>query len=191
MQVPYTTPNEVCLGEESALIKLTTTVTVALVTLASSSFAENDLVTIDVSVFVPPRCTISSPNAIVNLGEISKAGSKSLSFGFSCNTGFHFSFSSMKGGLAHASHQAVAAPFVSLVPYRLSYKIGTSKGFLIDACDSSNTLVLPGSCAGASSSDAAAIDQTININFSWNLNEQIPLAGCYQDTLQLKLAPAL
>lgn len=159
--------------------------------LTGCALAEDTAVTIDVGLTVPPRCTILSPNPIVNFGEISKPGSKSLSFAFSCNTNFRFSFSSLKGGLAHASGLVPAAPFLSLVPYRLSYKIGAGKGFLIDACLSSTMLALTGSCAGASILDAAAIDQTITIDFSWNPNGQLPLAGSYQDAVQFRIAPGL
>ncbi len=165
--------------------------TVALFALAGGAFADDSVVTIDVSLTVAPRCTILSPNSIVNFGEISKPGSTSLSFGFSCNTNFGFSFSSMKGGLAHASGLVAAAPFLSLVPYRLSYRIGTSKGFLIDACLSSNMIALSGTCAGASSLDATAIDQAVTVDFSWTPNGQFPLAGSYQDTLQFRIAPGL
>jgi hypothetical protein len=153
--------------------------------LAGSSgpaFAQ-DSITISVDTTVMPTCAISNPNGFLFLGELSKPGSVAANFFFSCNTNFRFRFSSRHGGLQEIMQTKVALPFVSLVPFTLTYKIGTGSGLLVDQCSSSNMIGLATTCSGASASDTAAIHQTASIGFSWDLRDRIPLAGFYHDVV--------
>jgi hypothetical protein len=153
--------------------------------LAGSSdpaFAQ-DSVTISVDTTVAPSCIISHPNGTLSFGELSKPGSVTANIFFSCNTNFRFRFSSRHGGLREIMQTKVVLPFVSLVPFTLSYKIGTGSGLLVDQCSSSNMIGLATTCSGASASDTAAIDQTASIGFSWDLGNRYPVAGFYYDVV--------
>jgi hypothetical protein len=165
--------------------------TVVLIALAAPAFADDTTVSIEVSAAVAPRCEIKNPSSTLDFGEISRPGAVALSFSFFCNTNFRFIFSSLKGGLVHTSALVVSPPFVSQIPYRMGYKIGTSKGTLADTCLSGNMIGLSSSCRGASDLNAAALDETISIQFSWTSLGRYPIAGSYQDTLQLRIGPTL
>lgn len=164
---------------------------VVVVALGGTAFADDTNVTIAVRTAVAPRCAIQSQTQIVNLGELSHPGTVSLSFNFFCNSHFRLSISSQMGGLAQTAGLSASPPFVSLVPYRLNYRVGTSKGQLVDTCLSSNMIGASSSCKGASDPDAAAFDQTITLDFYWALSGQYPISGLYQDTVQLRMGPAL
>jgi hypothetical protein len=165
--------------------------TVGLIALATPAFADDTTVSIEMSAAVAPRCQIKNPVSILDFGEISRSSAASLSISFFCNTNFRFIFSSLKGGLVHTSALVVSPPFVSQVPYRMGYKIGTSRGTLVDTCLSGNMIGLSSSCRGASDPNAVALDETISLEFSWTSMGQHPIAGKYQDTLQLRIGPTL
>lgn len=154
--------------------------------------AQDTVTTIDVTTTIAPSCTISNTTSSLFLGELSRPGSATLSFAFSCNSNFSFVFSSQLGGLAHIfSRRQVAAPFVSLVPYNLSYSIGTDTGPIVGTCLSSTMVGGASTCLGASSPGAAATNQNVTLGFSWNLVNQYPIAGFYTDTLTFNINAGL
>jgi hypothetical protein len=153
--------------------------------------AQQQTATLEVKKAIAPICTITNTNWILNLGELSRPGSATVSFAFSCNTHFSFVFSSKHGGLVTYMRVPVVSPFVSLVPYNLSYSIGTDQGFLVDVCSSSNMAGQASTCQGASASDAAAISQAVTLKFSWNLADRYPVAGHYHDTLTFRVNAGL
>ena len=155
------------------------------------AFAQQQTATLDVSTAIAPACTISHTNQGLNFGELSQPGSATLSIAFSCNSNFSFAFSSRHGGLVTHTRVAVPSPFVSLVPYSLSYNIGTDHGFLVDVCLSSNMIGQASTCQGASALGAAAINQTVTLSFSWNLAGRYPVAGYYHDTLTFSVNAGL
>ena len=87
---------------------------------------------------------------MIEFGEISMAGSATVSLLVSCNAPFRFAFISLNGGLAQTAGVKVKPPFLSLLPYSLTYRLPTSAGFLIDTCSSSNMSATGGACAGRS-----------------------------------------
>ena len=153
--------------------------------------AQDASVTVDVNVAVAPSCSITATTPAIYLGELSTAGSATLSFGFSCNSYFQFVLSSRHGGLRHYTWQPVPPPFVSLVPYAVSYSIGTSGGLLAGGCSSSTMLLGASRCAGASSPEASAINQGVTLTLSWGLSGQYPVAGTYTDTLNFRVSLVL
>ena len=155
------------------------------------ALAQDASLTIDVNVAVAPSCSITAATPAVYLGELSTAGSATLSFGFSCNSYFQFVLSSRHGGLRHHMWQPVPPPFVSLVPYAVSYSIGTSSGLLAGACSSSTMVLGASSCSGASSPDASAINQGVTLSLSWQLSGQYPVAGTYSDVLNFSVSAGL
>jgi hypothetical protein len=155
------------------------------------AFAQDSPLVVDVNVAVAPSCSITSATPSINLGELSKPGSAALSFGFSCNSHFQFVLSSRHGGLKNHTWTPVLPPFVSLVPYNVSYTIGTSSGDLVGACSSGHMVQGASACSGASSPDATAINQRASISFSWALSGQYPVAGYYHDTLNFSVSAGL
>jgi len=155
------------------------------------AFAQDSPLVVDVNVAVAPSCSITSATPSINLGELSKPGSATLSFGFSCNSHFQFVLSSRHGGLKHHTWTSVLPPFVSLVPYIVSYTIGTSSSVLVGACSSGNMVQGASVCSGPSSPDATAINQEVTIGFSWALSGQYPVAGYYPDTLNFSVSSGL
>ncbi len=146
-----------------------------------------DSVSINLSAALARSCAISNGVTTVNLGELSKPGSASISVGFSCNTTFSYSFTSLNGALSRGARFSASPFFTALVPYTLSYQIGTDKGYLIDACLSKNMLEGASTCSGSSVPNAAAIEQNITIRVSWDLIGQYPEAGAYRDILSLRI----
>ncbi len=169
--------------------------TVLLIGLVSAApvrvLAWDDSFTLDVHVAVAPSCSIRSATPSLDLGELSRPGSAMVSLGFSCNSHFQFVLSSRHGGLKHHTRTAVPPPFVSLVPYAVSYAIGTSRGLLSGACSSASMAQGALICKGASSPDAAAINQTVTLSLSWGLSGQYPVAGAYSDTLSFSVSAGL
>ena len=155
------------------------------------ALAQDASLTVDVNVAVAPSCSITAATPAIYLGELSTPGSALLSFSFSCNSSFQFVLSSRHGGLRHYTWQPVASPFVSLVPYTVSYSIGTSSGILAGACSSSSMVQGVSRCGGASSPAASAINQIVTLSFSWGLSGQYPVAGIYSDTLNLRMSAGL
>ena len=155
------------------------------------ALAQDASLTVDVNVAVAPSCSITSATPSLDLGELSKPGSASLSFSFSCNSHFQFILSSRHGGLRHYTRTPVSPPFVSLVPYAVSYSIGTSSGLLSGACSSSSMAQGASGCKGASNRDATAINQGVTLSLSWGLSGQYPVAGTYADTLTFSVSGGL
>lgn len=155
------------------------------------ALAQQQTATFDVSTTIAPACRISYTNSSLNFGELSQPGSANLSIPFSCNSNFSFVFSSRHGGLVTHTWTPVPSPFVSLVPYNLSYNIGTDQGFLVDTCSSSNMVGQASTCRGASTLGAAAINRTVTLSFSWNLVGRYPIAGNYRDTLTFSVNAGL
>lgn len=169
-------------GLTSLLVALTTGI----------ACADDSTVSMTATTTVAPSCTISTATSFLFLGELSRPGSATLSFAFSCNSNFRFVFSSQKGGLAHLFFTPqVSAPFVSLVPYTLSYNVGTDTGPIVGTCLSSTMVGAKSTCLGASSSDTAATNQNVTLSFSWNLVNQYPIAGFYADTLTFNVNAGL
>ena len=155
------------------------------------AIAQQQTTTLAVSTAIAPTCAISNTNWILYFGELSRPGSATASFAFSCNSNFRFVFSSRHGGLVTYHIASVPSAFVYIVPYSLSYSIGTDQGFLVDVCSSSNMVGQASTCQGASASGAAAVNQTITLGFSWNLSGQYPVAGYYHDTLTFSVSAGL
>lgn len=155
------------------------------------ALAQDASFTVDIKVAVAPSCSITSTTPSLDLGELAKPGSATLSFGFSCNSHFQFALSSRQGGLRHHAGKPVPPPFVSLVPYAVSYSIGTSKGIVTGACSSSTMVQGASNCTGASSPDATAINQGVTLSLSWGLSGEYPVAGAYTDTLNFKVSAGL
>ena len=141
------------------------------------AFAQDASLTLDVNVAVIPSCSITSTAPGIYLGELSKPGQATLSIQFSCNTHFRFALSSEQGGLRHYTQMPVNPPFVSLVPYVVSYTIGTGSGFLVGACSSSNMAQGASSCSGAPSPDATAINQSVTLGFPGDYRADILSPG--------------
>lgn len=155
------------------------------------AFADDLPLVVDVNVAVAPSCSITNATPSINLGELSKPGSATLTIGFSCNSHFQFILSSRYGGLKHHTWTSVLPPFVSLVPYVVSYTLGTSDGVLVGACSSGNMVQGASACSGASSPDATAINQSVTISFSWALSGQYPVVGSYYDRLNFNVSAGL
>ena len=170
--------------------------TVALVGLLASAapvpvLAQDASLAVDVNVAVAPSCSITAAAPAIYLGELTTPGSAMLSFAFSCNSYFQFVLSSRHGGVRHYTWQPVPLPFVSLVPYTVSYAIGTSSGILAGVCSSSSMARGASGCNGASSPDATAINQGVTLSLSWGLSGQYPVAGAYSDTLNFRVSAGL
>ena len=155
------------------------------------ALAQDASLTVDINVAVAPSCSITAATPAIYLGELSTGGAATLSFGFSCNSHFQFVLSSRHGGLRHQTWRPVPPPFVSLVPYAVSYSIGTSNGLLAGGCSSSTMLMGASNCTGASSPDASAINQGVTLSLSWGLSGQYPVAGIYTDTLNFSVSAGL
>lgn len=153
--------------------------------------ADDVSITVDINVTVAPSCSIASATPSLFLGELSQPGSATLSLSFSCNSHFQFILSSRNGGLKHHARMAVPPPFVSLVPYAVSYSIGTSRGILSGSCSSGSMTLGVSSCTGASNPDAAAINQAVSLSLTWGLQGQYPIAGHYRDTLTFSVSAGL
>jgi hypothetical protein len=172
----------------SALVGLAGWLTLVM---PSVAYTQDASLVVDVNVAVAPSCSITPTARSVDLGELSRPGAVTLSVGFSCNSYFQFVLSSTHRGLKHFSWMPVRPPFVSLVPYAVSYTVGTSGGLLVGQCSSNKMVLGASTCRGASSPDATAIDQTATLVLSWGLTGQYPVAGVYHDTLNINVSAGL
>ncbi|MGC1585907.1 MAG: hypothetical protein WA791_09410 [Rhodomicrobium sp.] len=137
---------------------------------------------------VLPACTIQNAHPMIEFGEISMAGSATVSLLVSCNAPFRFALTSLNGGLAQTAGVKVKPPFLSLLPYSLTYRLPTSAGFLIDTCSSSNMSATGGACAGRSVDGTLSVSQVATIGFSWDPHGLVPAAGAYRDILLLTVS---
>lgn len=132
---------------------------------------------------VLPACTIQNAHPAIEFGEISAAGSATASLLVSCNAPFRFAFTSLNGGLAQTAGVKVKPPFLSLLPYSLTYRLPTNAGYLIDTCPSSNMSAASAACSGRSPVDTLGAGQVATIGFSWDPHGLVPAAGAYRDIL--------
>ncbi|MBT3072167.1 hypothetical protein KKP04_15035 [Rhodomicrobium sp. Az07] len=162
-----------------------------VVTIAAGAKAGSQDVTITVQTTVPPSCIVSSTTPVVDLGDITRKGSASVRVGFSCNSRFGFSVSSQNGAVTLNRSITANPPFLTSLPYSLSYQVETDTSALVDTCYSSNMKDGASTCKGVSHANGSALQRNITLGFSWDSGDQFPIAGTYQDVLFLRIAPEL
>jgi hypothetical protein len=161
------------------------------VTLSVNVQAGSQDVTITVQTVVPPACTVSNTAPVVDLGDITRKGSASVRVGFSCNSRFAFSLSSQNGAVTLNRTTTANPPFLTSLPYSLSYQLETDTKILVDTCYSGNMKEAASICGGVSNANASAFQKNITLGFSWDSGDQFPIAGTYQDVLFLRISPEL
>lgn len=157
---------------------------------SGTGLAHEDL-SVTVKGHLRPSCQVSNEKPTLTLGELSRAGSASVSFSISCNAPFHYALSSRNGSLVHRAGVMAKPPFFSSLPYTVTYKLGTSAGFIVDACPSSNMVGTLTSCSGRSGPNAVAIQQSVTVGFSWDPAGSFPIAGSYNDVVTITLSAGL
>jgi hypothetical protein len=140
---------------------------------------------------ISPSCQIANTVPAVLLGDLSRAGSASVSFQLSCNTPFRFKLSSQYGSLRQTEGAGAHAPFFSSLQYKVTLKLGTGTSLPVDSCLSSNMIGAAALCAGQSTAGTSTIQQPASIGFSWDPHGAVPVAGRYVDIVTLTVSAGL
>jgi len=148
--------------------------------------------TVDVTGQVAGHCGFSTPPADHPvLGDLSAAGSLTVSFAVNCNTPFRVRAASANGGLKTSS--AAADGFANLLDYSLELQLGTDAGGLDATCNADALVSGAGGCAfyGASAGEGLSSGQGVSLNatgalkFDWTTAPRRLVAGAYSDTLTI------
>lgn len=139
---------------------------------------------------VEQRCAITASPTSADLGTLSGAGSKELSFTYTCNTPFAYQLQSTNGALKHKTLSGQTGFFNSLA-YTVEVNLPTDGSSISQTVVSSN--LTEGSITTFTNSGSAiAIDKTGTLTLNWNapeLETTSPLlAGDYRDSLTLTLS---
>jgi hypothetical protein len=160
--------------------------------LCAPACADDSEVTLHLRGRIAPRCAVSTPNAILDVGNIAKAGSAQLNLTLSCNTPFRYAISSQNGGLKHESASAATAPFFHLLPYTMKITLPADAGVTVDTCSSSNSTASGKACQKSGIVETvAAKGRAATLEFTWNPGDQRPLAGRYQDIVTITVSSGL
>jgi hypothetical protein len=159
--------------------------------LAHGAYAA-DSVTIQLSGEISPRCAISSPTTVADLGTLDGGGGeREIQFELHCNDAFAYQLTSLNGGLKHSDAAGTAnAPFVSLLPYTIDITIPSDDGAMVEQCESGQLQADVLGCGAKASGGNAATNKTGSLIIRWN-PASTPIAGTYQDVLHLTVHPDL
>lgn len=149
-----------------------------------ASFA-GDTVSIVLEGEVEPECRLSGLASIVDLGQITKIGSRAVNFGIHCNAPFSFTLQSQEGGLRNTGHTLVRAGFTDRIPYLVRLDIPTDHGAVLNICEST-LLTGSGNCATGVSGSGIAIEQVGTLTFSWSIVQE-PVAGIFADVFMFSV----
>jgi hypothetical protein len=150
-----------------------------------------DHVTIRLSGEIAPRCEISSPATVADLGRLDSGGEHIFQFELHCNDAFAYQLTSRHGGLKHSDGAATATgPFVSLLPYTVDITIPSDDGAMVEQCGSGQLQAGVQGCGAKASQGSAATNKTGSLVIRWD-SSSAPIAGVYRDVLSLTLLPAL
>jgi hypothetical protein len=159
-------------------------------------------VTLDVQGTLEASCALTGlPGGTVDLGDLSRAGSKPISFSVDCNAPFGYALVSGKGALGRVgSAGAIAAgsnAFGVSVPYVVTTTFATDQGTFGDTALAASTLTsihaepclaptFSTSCPFShSGSGAAASGRPASLLVAWSSPSIQLQAGTYTDTLTL------
>jgi hypothetical protein len=156
--------------------------------LPSAPLAPAPAVTIKLEGAVLPECQISSSASIIDFGDISKSGTKTLPFSLSCNAPFTYKLLSRSGGLQHKwLNAALTSGFNTILPYTVASTIPIDGGVISDTCSSPSIKADVPTCRFSSSGENIAISSNALLTFSWNPNGKMLESGVYEDFLTIVL----
>jgi hypothetical protein len=150
----------------------------------------SDVVTIELSGEIEPKCGLSALPAALGLGQISSSGSQEVPFRVDCNTPFEYVVASREGALKNNDFSGNAAGFTNRLPYLLEIRVQIDGGVLVSRCDSADLTGSSPACGNANSGSATAIDQAASLAISWAAGAELS-AGTYSDTVTLTFRPRL
>ncbi len=134
---------------------------------------------------ITAECSVSGAASVaagVEVGDITKPGSKEVAYAINCNTPFKYSLVSQHGALQHEAAK-VPAGFAARVPYRVAVHIPTDDVTISDACDSASIQAGQVTCRFSDSRNGIAIDRQAKVTMAWVGETITLLAGDYSDRL--------
>lgn len=149
-----------------------------------------DLVTIEVTGEIEPKCRISAFANAIEFGQISASGTQAATFHVDCNSPFEYRLRSRNGALQNLEHQEHSAGFANRIPYSLEFRLPTDGGLILERCDSATLSDASPSCGGGNSGGGIAISQTASIAVSWVAPSHL-VAGTYSDFITLTFCPRI
>ena len=154
---------------------------IGLAVRAAPSLA-GDAVSIVLQGEVDPECRMSGIASVVDLGQITKTGSRVFNFGIHCNSPFRYTLRSQQGGFRNGDHALIRSGFTALIPYSVRVSIPTDAGGVLDICDSTQISGTATTCTTSDSGNGIAIEQTGSLTLSWSIAQE-PVAGTFADIL--------
>jgi hypothetical protein len=141
-------------------------------------------VQIEVTGNVVAACSNNSTVQQVDVGDLNKSGTLSVTFAVDCNTPFRYTMQSLHGAL-RLSNASPNAPAESVqVPYNVQVHIPLTLGGAIDdSCDSTSIRQGVTTCTFTDSGQKVAIGQQATTKVSWNGAQGRAMAGNYTDQL--------
>ena len=161
----------------------------ALVT-APACAAGSTSVQLTIQGTVPQSCTVDASTPAIDLGDLTRAGTKDADIELSCNAPFILQLASDKGNFGAVAPPAAAGNFATTLSYRaglsVPYDDGTSGA--ISDCASAD-LLAGATCATLASGTHTAINQVAHLALSWSAPDTaIPLlAGTYSDIIRISI----
>lgn len=152
----------------------------------SALLAATDKLQIEVTGNIKPYCTSSVTSNAINVGDVTKAGSGTLSFTVDCNTPFQYTLQSDNGAMRLVNPPAAAKPNQIETPYDVHIKIPlTLGGEINDTCSSAAIKQGAVSCKFSNSGQKVAVNKTAETRISWKDAQSILAAGQYSDRLTI------
>jgi hypothetical protein len=142
---------------------------------------------------IEPACAISSNfasgaaldvAAVVDVPDITKAGSRNFSFTVDCNAPFQYRLEAKYGALTHSDDGVAAKGFAVSVPYDVAIHIPTDGAAINDRCSGESIGVGKAGCRFSNSGNGIALASRSNLLLAW-APEGILMAGEYTDKLTI------
>ena len=176
---------------------LATIVALAIAPLCAASPAmAGDTVKLTVQGEITASCALSGGSSM-QLGDVTGAGSKSLTLNVACNAPFAYALISSNGGLkSDGATQVVGGVFQTLQPYTVTTSFQTDQGAFGDTALPSATLTqqnadpcvaatFSATCPFANSGAGVALNQNATVTVGWSAPAAPLVAGGYSDTLTI------
>jgi hypothetical protein len=143
-----------------------------------------EVVTVDLQGEIKAECSLTVSSNTFDLGSVSETGVRTIPFRLRCNAPYSYEIRSQNGGLRNAQVQTLSRGFKALIPYTAITRIPTNTADIADTCFSTD-LTPPVLCKMSDSGDGISIDRDATLSISWQMDDEVPLAGTYRDVITL------
>jgi hypothetical protein len=147
---------------------------------------------------IAPECTIGGQSGgssatlalPLELGDISRPGSKEYAFLLGCNAPFSYRLEAQYGAFTNTGVEQAQDGFTAAILYDVKISIPTDGGPIQDWCASASLRSGRVTCSFTPSADNTALNSLARLTFTWRPNG-LPIAGEYSDRIVFQISALL